>query len=236
MAYRGVHPSHSPVWTGISSSDQTRGHTLIELAVAVALLGVCTVAGIISLASGVGAQEARGAAQSWQAAAAWAQVGVLWHGGSVALDYEDGNLDIGPRLLALRGEPRPLSAGRDRERECGAVGGWGRRRGYLRRGAGLARRRRDLSTSKPSGPAIAWLSVRQAGSRLEVSRCVEAMSRPRERAAQAPDPLAVVGRVDPARGHGSRPSHGHLVGSACRSGDVRRRSGRPRTRAGESPG
>jgi prepilin-type N-terminal cleavage/methylation domain-containing protein len=70
------------------------GHTLIELVVVMALLCICMVAGTISLASGVGAQEARGSAQSWQAAAAWAQVGVLWHGGSVALDYDDGNLAL----------------------------------------------------------------------------------------------------------------------------------------------
>ena len=75
-------------------TQSERGHTLVELTVVMALLGICMVAGVVSLASGVGTQEARGAAQSWQAAAAWAQVGVLWHGGSVALDYEDGALEL----------------------------------------------------------------------------------------------------------------------------------------------
>ena len=85
----------------------SRGHTLIELVVVLALLGICVAAGMVSLASGVGAQRGRGAAQSWQAAAAWAQVGVLWHGGSVALDYEDGALALAHDLSLCGGSLGP---------------------------------------------------------------------------------------------------------------------------------
>lgn len=61
------------------------GFSLIELLLVLAVLGVCLVAATVSLGGGIGKQEAREAAQSWQAAASWAQVGVLWQGGSAAL-------------------------------------------------------------------------------------------------------------------------------------------------------
>jgi hypothetical protein len=70
------------------------GHTLIELLLVLGLLTICAGAGAACLIAGLRAQEARGAAQSWQAAAAWAQVGVLWHGGSVRLAYREGELSL----------------------------------------------------------------------------------------------------------------------------------------------
>jgi prepilin-type N-terminal cleavage/methylation domain-containing protein len=70
------------------------GYTLIELLLVLAVLGVCLAIGSISLGRGLRAQQARGAAQSWQAAAAWAQVGVLWQGGAVRLRYAPGELSL----------------------------------------------------------------------------------------------------------------------------------------------
>jgi prepilin-type N-terminal cleavage/methylation domain-containing protein len=70
------------------------GYTLPELMVVVAIICVCLVAGAVSLPRGLAAQESRGAAQSWQAAAAWAQVGVLWHGGAVELLSTSGELSL----------------------------------------------------------------------------------------------------------------------------------------------
>lgn len=80
------HPSNR-----LQSAD---GHTLVELVVVLALLGICLVAGLVSLTPGYSAQNARGAAQSWQAASAWAQTGVLWHGGSATVDYSNGSVDV----------------------------------------------------------------------------------------------------------------------------------------------
>ncbi len=70
------------------------GHTLVDLVIVLALVGICLTAGMVSLASGVGTQQARGAAQSAQAAAAWAQTDVLWHGGSVRVGYDAGAVDL----------------------------------------------------------------------------------------------------------------------------------------------
>ena len=67
---------------------------MIELLVVLAILGICMTAGSVSLAYAVRTQQARGAAQNWQAAAGWAQVGVLWHGGSVRLSYAPGSLAL----------------------------------------------------------------------------------------------------------------------------------------------
>lgn len=50
-------------------------------------MSVCLAVAMISLGGGVGIQASRGAAQSWQAAAAWAQVGVLWQGGAAEVAY-----------------------------------------------------------------------------------------------------------------------------------------------------
>ena len=70
------------------------GHTLIELLLVLGLLAICVGVGAACLVAGLRAQEARGAAQSWQAATAWAQVGVMWHGGSVRLAYREGELSL----------------------------------------------------------------------------------------------------------------------------------------------
>ena len=70
------------------------GHTLLELLVVLAIIGVCLLAGTVSLTKELGTEEGRGAAQTWQAAAAWAQLGVLWHGGSAHLQYQAGEASL----------------------------------------------------------------------------------------------------------------------------------------------
>jgi prepilin-type N-terminal cleavage/methylation domain-containing protein len=63
------------------------GFSLIELLVAIAILGVCIAGGSIGTAAALRTNQARGCAQVWQTAAAWAQVGVLWQHGSARLEY-----------------------------------------------------------------------------------------------------------------------------------------------------
>jgi hypothetical protein len=70
------------------------GSSLLELLVVVAVLLVCVAATTFSLAHGLSRQEARGAAQDWQAAAAWAQLGALWQGGRVSAFYGSDGLEI----------------------------------------------------------------------------------------------------------------------------------------------
>jgi prepilin-type N-terminal cleavage/methylation domain-containing protein len=107
----------------------SRGYSLIELLFVVAVLGVCLTVGSFSLAYGLRTQEARGAAQSWQAAATWAQIGVLWHGGSTETGYTAGSLvlshdqglcggDLGPSAPAV---PVRTNLARWRESEGVAV-------------------------------------------------------------------------------------------------------------------
>ena len=70
------------------------GYGLLELLLVLALVSVCLGAGAIYGVDGLRAHEARGAAQAWQSAAAWAQVGVLWHGGTTELEYDSGALRL----------------------------------------------------------------------------------------------------------------------------------------------
>jgi prepilin-type N-terminal cleavage/methylation domain-containing protein len=80
------------------------GYSLIELLLVLAVLGVCLVIGSISVVAGLRVHEARGAAQVWQSAAAWAQVGVLWHGGTTQLRYESGDLSLSNDLGMCGGD------------------------------------------------------------------------------------------------------------------------------------
>jgi hypothetical protein len=76
----------------------------------VTLLGICLAAGAVSFDRGVRNVEARGAAQSWQAAAAWAQVSAAWSGETAALHYDGGRLSVGaqpPRGVGNLGPAAP---------------------------------------------------------------------------------------------------------------------------------
>ncbi|MBN1629942.1 MAG: type II secretion system protein [Thermoleophilia bacterium] len=80
------------------------GFSLIELMVVLAVLGICLAGGVAALGNGVSAVETRGAAQDWQAAAAWAQVGVLWQGGSTRVAYDSGSLSLSHEFGLCGGE------------------------------------------------------------------------------------------------------------------------------------
>jgi hypothetical protein len=69
-------------------------HSLIELLVVVALLGACFAIGGLFLSHGLSAVEARGAAQTWQAAAAWAQTGAAWEGSTSDLEFVSGRVTV----------------------------------------------------------------------------------------------------------------------------------------------
>ncbi len=66
--------------------------SLVELLFVLATLGICLAIGAAGIAHSLQSREAKGAAQSWQAASAWTQAGVLWHGGSSRLIYGPGAL------------------------------------------------------------------------------------------------------------------------------------------------
>lgn len=57
------------------------GYCLVELMLVLALIGIFVGAGVVACLGSVPRGEARGCAQSWQAAAALAQIGVMWQGG-----------------------------------------------------------------------------------------------------------------------------------------------------------
>lgn len=70
------------------------GFSLIELMVVLAVLGICLIGAVTALGEGLSAVGSRGAAQDWQAAAGWAQVGVLWHGGTARAAYDSGSVSV----------------------------------------------------------------------------------------------------------------------------------------------
>jgi prepilin-type N-terminal cleavage/methylation domain-containing protein len=70
------------------------GYSLIELLCVLSILAICLTVSSLFVASGLSNNEARGAAQVWQTAAAWAQMGSLWQGGSNQLRYEAGGLAV----------------------------------------------------------------------------------------------------------------------------------------------
>ncbi len=80
------------------------GFSLIELLLVLSVVGICFTVGLASVGEMVRRQEARGAALSWQAASAWAQTGVLWHGGAVELAYDSQNLDLTHNYQLCGGE------------------------------------------------------------------------------------------------------------------------------------
>jgi hypothetical protein len=86
------------------------GFTLVELTLAVATLCIVVTIGSVSLARGLQHQEARGAAQAWQAASAWAQVGVLWQGGSGRLSYSGGAISLSHSASLLGGDMGAVAA------------------------------------------------------------------------------------------------------------------------------
>jgi prepilin-type N-terminal cleavage/methylation domain-containing protein len=80
------------------------GFSLIELLVVLTVISVCAAACILSVAQGLDLQAARGAAQSWQAGTAWAQVGVLWQADSNQVLCADGRLVVSHGLGLCGGD------------------------------------------------------------------------------------------------------------------------------------
>jgi prepilin-type N-terminal cleavage/methylation domain-containing protein len=74
--------------------SRAAGYSIIELLVVVAVLGLAGSVATLSLYRGLEHREARGAAQVWQAASAWTQVGVLWRGGAGRLTYQAGEVSV----------------------------------------------------------------------------------------------------------------------------------------------
>jgi len=72
----------------------THGFTLVELLVVLGVVAICLAGALLSLQSGFAMHTARGAAQCWQAAAAWAQTDVIWRGGSRTIFAGSSDLSI----------------------------------------------------------------------------------------------------------------------------------------------
>jgi prepilin-type N-terminal cleavage/methylation domain-containing protein len=70
------------------------GFSLIELMVVMLIFMVVAGLGTLCLGRSLGHEETRGAAQTWQAACAWTQLGVLWQGGSGRVTCARGYLAI----------------------------------------------------------------------------------------------------------------------------------------------
>lgn len=98
--------SSSRPWPSVCRAD---AFSLVELVFVVGILAACLAATTPLLNLGLRQQEARGAAQSWQAAATWAQIGVLWHGGSTQSGYAAGSIAVA-NDLALSGGSLGYSA------------------------------------------------------------------------------------------------------------------------------
>lgn len=78
----------------------TYGFTAVELLVVLAVVAICVVVAAACARAGLLMQSARGAAQCWQAAAAWTQVEVMWRGGSRTIVATPTDL----RLVASSGD------------------------------------------------------------------------------------------------------------------------------------
>jgi hypothetical protein len=66
-------------------------HPLVEMLVVLALL---VSAALEAWPRGLAGVEARGAAQAWQAASAWGQVGAIWQGAATEVSFESGRLAV----------------------------------------------------------------------------------------------------------------------------------------------
>jgi prepilin-type N-terminal cleavage/methylation domain-containing protein len=76
------------------SPFRQQGHSLVELLLVLAILGICFAAGTTSLARGLRTVESRGAAEAWQAAATWAQTTAVWHAEPTEVRFGSGHLSV----------------------------------------------------------------------------------------------------------------------------------------------
>ena len=117
----------------------------------------------VTLSRGVAAVEARGAAQTWQAAGTWAQVGAVWQGSATEVDFESGHLavrsDVGTSGGDLGGAAPAASA-------IANVVRWQQGQGVVVRflaGIGLSKFGRFSLLSRPRVVTTASPSVWRAG-------------------------------------------------------------------------
>jgi prepilin-type N-terminal cleavage/methylation domain-containing protein len=87
-----------------ASNNHASGFSLIELLWVIAILGICLAVLAVSVAAGLRNGEARGAAQVWQTAAAWAQVGVTWEGGTGRVQCDSSGLVVSTEPGATAGD------------------------------------------------------------------------------------------------------------------------------------
>jgi Tfp pilus assembly protein FimT len=80
------------------------GHSLVELLTVLSLLGLCFAVGAVSLSQGLASVEARGAAQDWQSAAAWAQTAAVWQGTAQDLLFDSERLEVSSNTQTESGD------------------------------------------------------------------------------------------------------------------------------------
>lgn len=86
------------------------GLSIIELLIVMLVLTVLASVGAAYLGRTLQHQETRGAAQAWQAACAWAQLGVVWRGGSGRVSYTGGSLSVAHSAALFGGELGPCGS------------------------------------------------------------------------------------------------------------------------------
>jgi len=78
----------------VSNLASEAAFSLVELLVVLAVMSVCLLVALVTLPAGLSLHTARGAAQSWQAAAAWAQLEVMWRGGFSQVECDANTLTV----------------------------------------------------------------------------------------------------------------------------------------------
>jgi hypothetical protein len=87
------------------------GYCVVELVFTLSLLAVCAATGFAFAHAAFAREEARGSAQSLQAAAAWAQLGVLWYGGQTDLHCALDRLELRHNTGSCGGDLGALGPG-----------------------------------------------------------------------------------------------------------------------------
>ncbi|MBC7294269.1 MAG: type II secretion system protein [Thermoleophilia bacterium] len=105
----------------IGQQGHTLGYTILELLVVLAILSLCLVVMALSLVPGLKGREARGAAQTWQAAVAWAQIDVLWQGASTAASWENSDFQTQGVRLVPADDPFSLTTAASLDVACPAA-------------------------------------------------------------------------------------------------------------------
>lgn len=84
--------------------SSSSGFSLVELLLVLGVIAICLTLAGVALGNTVALHAARGAAQCWQAAAAWAELGVMWQGGSSEVFYDAETLAVSHVLGVCGGD------------------------------------------------------------------------------------------------------------------------------------